>query len=56
MMLCKTFGQRLVRDERGTEVLEYALMLGMIVCACIALVSALGVKVVARWTRVTELL
>jgi len=50
-----TFGLRLVRDERGTEVLEYALLLGMIVCACMALMSTLGTKVVARWTRVVEM-
>ena len=50
-----TFGLRLIRDDRGTEVIEYALLLGMIVCACMALMSALGTKVVARWTRVQEM-
>lgn len=50
-----SLGSRLVRDERGTEVIEYALLLGMLVCACIALLSALGTKVVNRWTKVNEM-
>jgi len=50
-----SLGSRLVRDERGTEVLEYALLLGMIACACIAMISALGSKVVQRWTKVNEM-
>lgn len=52
----KSFGLRLVRDESGQEVIEYALLLGMVVCACLAVIGALGTKVVARWERVTELL
>ena len=50
-----SIGSRLLRDERGTEVIEYALLLGMLVCACIAFISALGTKVVHRWTRVNEM-
>ena len=50
-----TLATRLVRDERGTEVIEYALLLGMVVCVCIGLVSALGSKVVQRWTKVNEM-
>jgi Flp pilus assembly pilin Flp len=46
---------RFARDERGTEVIEYALLLGMLVCACIAFIGALGTKVVQRWTRVNEM-
>ncbi len=47
---------RLVRDERGTEVIEYALLLGMIVCACMFMLAALGNKVVLKWTRINEFL
>jgi Flp pilus assembly pilin Flp len=39
-----------VRDDRGGEVLEYALIAGLIVVAAIATISAVGGKVLARWT------
>lgn len=42
----------LIRDERGGEVIEYALVLGLIVIAAIAVIGAVGVKVVARWSSV----
>ena len=42
----------LFRDERGGEVIEYALILGLIVVAAIAVIGAVGVKVVARWNNV----
>ncbi len=40
----------LFRDETGGEVLEYALIAGLIVVAAIAAISAVGGKVVASWT------
>ena len=55
MTYATNVGSRLLRDERGTEVVEYALLLGMIVCACIFMVSALGEKIVGRWTRINEM-
>ena len=45
---------RLFRDERGGEVIEYALILGLIVVACIALITAVGAKVLARWQSVNS--
>ena len=45
---------RLVRDERGGEVLEYALIAGLIVIAAIAVIGAVGTKVLARWTSVND--
>jgi Flp pilus assembly pilin Flp len=51
-----TIATSLIRDERGNEVIEYALLLGMIVCACIFFISALGKKVVGRWDRINEIL
>ena len=45
----KLFG-KLFRDEQGGEVLEYALIAGLIIVGAIALVTAVGGKVVARWT------
>jgi pilus assembly protein Flp/PilA len=41
---------RLVRDETGGEVLEYALIAGLIVVAAIAVIGTVGTKVLARWT------
>ena len=55
MSLVRNMFSRLLRDERGTEVIEYALLLGMIVCACMTIVSALGMKIVQRWTKVNEM-
>lgn len=44
-----TFLRRLVKDEQGGEVLEYALIAGLIVVAAIAAITAVGGKVLARW-------
>ena len=44
--------KRLVRDESGIEIVEIALLLGRIACACIFLVNALGIKGVGRWDPV----
>ena len=45
---------RLVSDESGGEVIEYALILGLIVVAAIAVIGTVGVKVLARWTSVNS--
>jgi len=45
---------RCLREESGTEVIEYALLLGLVVVGCIAVLSALGVKVVGRWTTILD--
>ncbi|MDB5298349.1 MAG: Flp/Fap pilin component [Phycisphaerales bacterium] len=41
---------RLLSDETGGEVLEYALIVGLIVVAAIAAITSVGTKVLARWT------
>jgi pilus assembly protein Flp/PilA len=41
---------RLLSDENGGEVLEYALIAGLIVVAAIAAITTVGSKVLARWT------
>jgi Flp pilus assembly pilin Flp len=46
----KNLMNKLVRDEQGGEVLEYALIAGLIIVGAIALITAVGGKVVARWT------
>ena len=43
---------RLARDEQGGEVLEYALVAGLIVVAAIAVIGSVGTKVLARWNSI----
>jgi len=50
MKAMKNLVSRLVKDEQGGEVLEYALIAGLIVVAAIAVISQVGTKVFARWT------
>ncbi len=45
---------RLVREERGGEVLEYALIAGLIVVAAIAVIGSVGTKVLARWNSLNS--
>ncbi len=42
--------QKLIRDERGGETIEYALVLGLIIVVAIVIIGAVGTKVLARWT------
>ncbi|HZL37830.1 MAG TPA: hypothetical protein VFC78_21105 [Tepidisphaeraceae bacterium] len=42
--------RRLCSDDAGGEVLEYALIVGLIVVAAIAAITSVGTKVLARWT------
>jgi pilus assembly protein Flp/PilA len=54
MSLVKRALGKVWRDEQGGEVIEYALILGLIVVAAIAIVGAVGTKVLARWTSVNS--
>lgn len=54
MVLVKSVLHRVVRDEQGGEVLEYALIAGLIVVAAIAVITSVGGKVVARWTSLNS--
>ena len=45
---------KLLSDERGGEVLEYALIMGLIVVASIAVIGTVGGKVLARWSSVNS--
>lgn len=42
--------QRVLRDEQGGEVLEYALIIGLVVVVVLTAVTSVGTKVVAMWT------
>jgi Flp pilus assembly pilin Flp len=44
------------RDEHGGEILEYVLVAGLIVAAAVAVVTAVGGKVLARWNTVSNAL
>jgi Flp pilus assembly pilin Flp len=39
----------LLRDDTGGEVLEYALIAGLVVVSAIAVIAKVGTKVLARW-------
>ena len=54
MKALKNLVSKLVSDERGGEVLEYALIAGLIVVAAIATISAVGGKVSARWSSLNN--
>jgi Flp pilus assembly pilin Flp len=45
---------RLIKDEQGGEVLEYALVAGLIVVAAIAVIGSVGTKVLARWNSLNS--
>ena len=44
-MKAMNFVAKLVKDEQGGEVLEYALIAGLIVVAAIAVIGSVGTKV-----------
>ena len=52
MKTATKFLAKLARDDRGGEVLEYALVAGLIVIAAIAVIGSVGTKVLARWTSI----
>ena len=47
---------RCMREESGAEVIEYALLLGLIVVGALVVMGVSGVKVVTRWTSIFDLL
>ena len=50
----KAFVQKFVSDDQGGEIIEYALIAGLIVVAAIAVIASVGTKVVARWTSLNS--
>ena len=54
MKAMKNLVAKLVKDEQGGEVLEYALIAGLIVVAAIAVIGSVGTKVLARWTSLNS--
>ena len=54
MKSLKQMLKRLARDESGAEVMEYALVLGLVIVVAISLAGAVGGKVLANWTRTAD--
>ncbi len=52
-MLTRAF-RRFARDEQGGEVIEYALVLGLVIVVAIAVITSVGIKVLARWQTVNS--
>ena len=48
------FLHSLLTDETGGEVMEYAIVAGLISIAAIAVIGSFGVKVLARWNSVNS--
>jgi Flp pilus assembly pilin Flp len=46
--------KKLFADERGGEIIEYALVGGLIAVAAIAVIGAFGTKVMAKWTSINS--
>jgi pilus assembly protein Flp/PilA len=45
---------RLIRDDQGGEVLEYAIVAGLIVVAALVVIISVGSKVSADWTSLNS--
>jgi pilus assembly protein Flp/PilA len=45
---------KFLNDENGGEVLEYALIAGLIVVAAIAVIGSVGGKVLASWNSLNS--
>ena len=52
MNAMKTQLLRFIKDETGGEIIEYALIMGLILIGAIAVIGAVGVKVLARWNDI----
>ena len=52
MKAMKNLLAKLVKDEQGGEVLEYALIAGLIVVAAIAVIGSVGSRVLGRWKSI----
>ena len=46
----------ILKDETGGEVMETALVLGLLVIGAIGLISALGIKFVQKWQALADAL
>jgi Flp pilus assembly pilin Flp len=49
-----SYCKRLIKDEAGGEVLEYALVAGLIIVAALSVIGQVGSKVLAKWTSLNS--
>ena len=56
MQAIRRFFRAVAKDDRGGQVIEYALILGLIIVAAIAVIAVTGTKVLARWNAVNSTL
>lgn len=54
MTFCIKTLKACLADDRGGEVLEYAMIAGLIVVAAIAVIGSVGTKVLARWSSLNS--
>jgi len=52
MKLLKNF----LRDEQGQDLVEYALLIGLIALVCVAALSVAGTEVSTVWSKITDAL
>jgi Flp pilus assembly pilin Flp len=45
---------KLFKDQRGGEVVEYALVIGLIVVGAIATITCAGQKILSRWNSINS--
>ena len=50
MQTVKKLMSRVMNDENSGEILEYALIAGLIIVAAIAVFGTVGVKILGHWT------
>lgn len=50
----KAIVKKFVADDQGGEILEYALIAGLIVVAAIAVIASVGTKVLGRWNSLNS--
>ena len=54
MSQCASRLRALLEDESGGEVLEYAIVSGLVVLAAVSIVTQVGTKVLARWNSLNS--
>jgi Flp pilus assembly pilin Flp len=47
---------RCMKDEQGNEVLEYAILMGLIVLVALALIGTVGTKCVKMWNSISNVI
>jgi Flp pilus assembly pilin Flp len=54
MVALRTFGRKLVKQDNGSETIEYAVVAGLIAVLVIGAVHATGLNVVSGWNSISS--